>query len=443
MRPRFDRSTVVRATALSVAIGAVAPSAAAADPPKIIGASVEPNDRRLVIVTFDPAVPPSTVLSALSWTVVLTTKTAIRDAQVQRVGIVTCSTTVYDILVARCPKGESAVEIAAQMAAPAPTDLTKLEVRYQGSTGAVSFVADLTVPRSPGAFVGAASDDADVGFTGTWTKTQDEDGLFTIDAFAGYMRARVHANQAGRATYLGRIGFYGQAKTNESKAVAPDSFLVYGVYQREFAAGGFHGLFQAPVVNVRAPGWEFDRKGEQRNFVVSPVLTVPVRWFVPGKLGVLEPGLTVPHGTLQIGAEVVKPLEAKFGNKDWRVRGLVGGTFLTGYAPESPWINSIQFSASYLVRFLSDPEVFKDPRRAPIDPATGKRGDAVFELGSCARPHAEAEFTYRPAKWIGVSVKYEFGSEPPVFVVTNHTVTVGLSFALKQTSYGRYAILKP
>jgi hypothetical protein len=40
-------------------------------------------------------------------------------------------------------------------------------------------------------------------------------------------------------------------------------------------------------------------------------------------------------------------------------------------------------------------------------------------------------------------VKYEFGSEPPVFVVTNHTVTVGLSFALKQTSYGRYAILKP
>jgi hypothetical protein len=42
-----------------------------------------------------------------------------------------------------------------------------------------------------------------------------------------------------------------------------------------------------------------------------------------------------------------------------------------------------------------------------------------------------------------VSFKYEYGSEPPVFERKDHTFTVGLSFALRQTSFGRYAILKP
>jgi hypothetical protein len=40
-------------------------------------------------------------------------------------------------------------------------------------------------------------------------------------------------------------------------------------------------------------------------------------------------------------------------------------------------------------------------------------------------------------------VKYEYGSLPPAFALTDHKVTVGIKASLKQTSYARYAILKP
>ena len=419
-------------------------SAALADPPTVISAAIEPNARALIVVKFSPAVSSADVLRSSWWAIELSTKTTIRDVAVQRVGIVTCSKTVFEWMVNRCPKGEDAVEIALQMAAPAGDDVTRVDVRYTGPAGAVRFGAAVAQAGGAGGFSGAKADDADIGFRGSYTKTADEAGVYSIDAYAGYMRAIVRPSKGtGRARYLGRIGVYGQSKTGKSKSADPDSFLVYGVYQRELGGGGFKGPFQTPWLNLRVPGWEFDKEGDQRNFVASPIVTLPVRLFTAGRLGAFEPGLTIPVLTLQAGAELVKPEKAALGTKDWRARRVLGASFATGYAPERAWMDTIEFTASYVVRLLGDDEVYKDARHAPIDPATGKKSDPVFELGSQRRELASAELTYRPVKSVGLSFKFEYGSEPPVFELTDRTLTFGLAFALKQTSFGRYAILKP
>ena len=314
-------------------------------------------------------------------------------------------------MVSRCPPGESIVEIGLQMAGPAGIDVTRVDVRYTGPDGFVRFGEDVVVlqPGGAGAVEGAKSakaDDADISFNGTLAKGSDDEGVYNIDAYAGYLRAIVRPPTTTRsaARYLGRIGAYGQAKTSDSKTADPDSFLLYGVFQRELGSGGFKGPFQTPWFTVRAPGWEFDKEGEQLNFIVSPLLTLPVR-FSAGRLGVLEPGLSIPVVTIQLGTEFVKPQEAALGTTDWRTRGIVGASFSTGYAPERSWLDSIELSASYLVRFLSDDEVYKDARHAPINPATGEPDDPIFELGSQNRPLASFEFTYRPAKWVGLSFK--------------------------------------
>jgi hypothetical protein len=87
--------------------------------------------------------------------------------------------------------------------------------------------------------------------------------------------------------------------------------------------------------------------------------------------------------------------------------------------------------------------VFTDPQHAPIDATSGKRGDPVPELGQQARHNVDLTVTYFPTKWVGLSAEYTYGSTPPLFVITDHSFTVGVTFTLKQTSYGRYSILKP
>ena len=58
--------------------------------PQIIAAQIDPNAREQIAVTFSPATGTA-VLTATAWRIELSTKTAIRDVAVQRVGIRTCS----------------------------------------------------------------------------------------------------------------------------------------------------------------------------------------------------------------------------------------------------------------------------------------------------------------------------------------------------------------
>jgi hypothetical protein len=209
-------------------------------------------------------------------------------------------------------------------------------------------------------------------------------------------------------------------------------------------ARGFRGPFEAPLLNYRVAGTEFDRDGKQLNFINSPVLTLPLRFLVHPQNPV-SPSVTTPSMTLQLGTEFVKVEKSRVlaPEKNWYTRGLLGATFSAGYAPEKPFFDSITFTSAYQVRIPTAGEIYFDKRNAPVDPKTGKRGTTPALLGTQARHNVDSKISYNFTKYLGISFEHTYGSLPPIFTRNEHSFALGFTFTLKQTSYGRYSILKP
>jgi hypothetical protein len=402
----------------------------AADGPKIDNIAMDPIDHRLVLVHFDDPTPSvGDIQRSDYWTVYSKGPRGIRKH------------TVVGVDVSLFHEEHT---IVLQLMGSLSDDWENLDVSLVNDKSILHVDPDVVTKPNVGQgqatapFEGTTSrDDSDIYFSGSYTGVVDGDPVWDIDAFAGYMKAI-----QSKSRYWGKIGFYGQIKTNASATADPDSFLAYGVYQRVIGRGWL-GPFQAPYINYRFSGWEFDREGKQLNFVTSPVLTIPMR--LSGRLaGPVEPGLTFPHMTFQLGTEFVNVWKSPLAEaKNWRTRGLLGITFSTGYAPEANGLHSILFTSSYQVRLPSSPEIFYDDRFAPVDQTTGKKGDTPPMLGTQARHSIDTTVTYMFLKWAGVSFEHTYGSLPPAFDLTGHSFKVGLAFSLKQTSFGRYSILRP
>jgi hypothetical protein len=421
---------VLAACALTMALSPIAFAAV----PVMVQGSVEPNDRRVLYITFDTSPPqPADVMRAAFWDVVVTTEQGTSRTSTDGVAIKTCSRVVaLHGFLNRCPQGESIVELALQLSRPVPDPVRQVDILYVGPSGTATLPLsdrfELALGRTADAPVAAANtDEADIYFDGKYTRVVDEGAAFDIDAYAGYMRALAPDSER----YWGRAGAYGQLRAKDSPNGDPDSLLLYGVYQRVLGTGQFYGPLQSPILNLRAPGFEIDRSGDQQNFVVSPVVTFPMR-LSRGALGPIQPGFVYPQMTVFAGTEIVKPIASAAGSDEgWRARALFGATVTAGIAPEQTWLQSVTLRAAYQVRLLSGPEIFREA------------GSAGFELGDQARHRAEISLTYFPVKWTGLSFDYEYGGVPPAFVIAGHTFTAGITFTLKQTSYGRLAILTP
>ena len=94
------------------------------------------------------------------------------------------------------------------------------------------------------------------------------------------------------------------------------------------------------------------------------------------------------------------------------------------------------------MRLPSAPEVYYNDRYAPVIPTTGK-GTTPPRLGTQARSYVDSKITYNITKWTGLTFEYTYGSLPPAFTLTHSTYTIGMTFTVQQSSYGRYSILKP
>lgn len=413
----------------SLVLTIVASAIASAAPPKIVSVSVPNGERQSVYITFDPIPAEAQVKPRGRWVLYSTAPVGSRRLRVLSVDLTTLST-------------EKTIKL--EIDPPVTLDATALDVSYYGPDGTVHVPADavsLGADQPGHPVTGAKKDDADIYIKGSYTAVVDGDPVYDIDAFAGYMKA---FQSRSKKIYFGRLGAYGQVRTKQASKADPNSFLTYLVYQRYIGGGtGWFGPFSLPYFNYRFAGWEFDRDGKQLNFINSPVITVPMR--LSGKLaGELQPGLTFPNMTFQLGTEFVNVRSSPIDPvKNWHTRGLLGATFSTGYAPEKPGFDSIQLTSAYQVRIPSAPEIFYDDRFAPIEPATGKKGDAPPMLGTQARHSLDTKLTYNVAKWAGITFEHTYGSLPPLFKKTGNTFEFGLVLTLRQTSYGRYSILKP
>jgi len=107
----------------------------------------------------------------------------------------------------------------------------------------------------------------------------------------------------------------------------------------------------------------------------------------------------------------------------------------------SPFLQPLAVAASNQLHHY--PAIPYDDRFAPVDPVTGRKGDTPPMLGTQPRRSLDTQLTYMFVKWAGVSFEHTYGSLPPAFEKTGNTFKVGLTFTLKETSFGRYSILRP
>jgi acyl carrier protein len=270
---------------------AAASLAASAEAPKIISVSVPNGDRQSLYITFDPAPPEAQVKPRLRWVIYQTSPAGSRRLGILSVDISTLTT---------------AKTIQLEVDPPVPLDVKALDVSWYGEEGAVHVPKEsvsLGVDQPEGPVSGAKNkDDADIYIKGSYTAVVDGDPVYDIDAFAGFMYG---IQNRSKTTFFGWLGAYGQVRTKNASKADPNSFLTYLVYQRYVGRGTrWLGPFSLPYFNYRFAGWEFDHDGKQLNFINSPVMTFPMR--LSGKLGgELEPGLTFPNMTFQLGTEFV------------------------------------------------------------------------------------------------------------------------------------------
>jgi hypothetical protein len=89
-----------------------------------------------------------------------------------------------------------------------------------------------------------------------------------------------------------------------------------------------------------------------------------------------------------------------------------------------PKLKRIDFSAAYKVRLLHTAEPFTE--------TVG--GEEVTTLRKKPRHYVGSNLDFMFSDALGISLKYQYGSLPPAFKLVNHSVSVGLTFKLKQAN---------
>ena len=432
MKPRANFFLIAMVLALAVPVPLDAAS------PKISNAAVDPNNRSHIIIDFDnPAPDGAAVQDPGYWIIYETTDKASERLYVKSVDVNGLS------------EPEVHVDLFVQRNIATKPPLKALRITLVNPIDVVQ-IDPLTSDSQLGAGTGSADSgfsaaksktDSDVYFNGSYTAVKANDPVYDIDAFAGYM----HAIQKGEREY-GKIGLYGQVRTKTSPTADPNSFLTYLVYQKVIGDTWWGaGHFQAPILNYRFFGAEFDRNAKELNFITSPVVTIPFRPVAPPDQ--LSGKVTAwPQINFELGVEGVDVRKSVIAPvHESHVRGLLGATFAVGYGPKKPGFDSWQLTSGWQLRLPSAPEIFYDDKFAPIDPLTGKKIPKLTPamLGTQPRHYFDTKLTYNYALWGGITFEHAYGSLPPSYVKTDQSFTFGLSFTLQQSSYGRYSILRP
>lgn len=404
--------------------------------PKIISVSADLNQPTILDVLFDTPYPDQKdVSSGDNWIVFGKNKQGI----VKKYKIESVDATALS------PTSMNEKKVVLELTEPLPRDVS-IDLTLVNSKAVLHVSAPnifgVGTPAQAPFRACTGKGDCDIYITGSYTAAIGTSPLYAIDSFGGYMRSIMETKN------VGKIGFYGQVQEKSSTTANPDSFLAYFDYQYVLGNDGLFGpphlkMFQAPILNSRFAGTEFNKTGDDVNFVTSPMVSFPIR--LSGKLSdPVKQGITFPLLTLEFGTEFVDVQRSVLATTNtWHARGLMGATFAGGIPVKKPFFYSIQLTSSYQLRLPSADEIYFDPKFAPINPTTGKPGTIPPHLGTQPRHYVDNKVTYNVLQWFGFTFENTYGSLPPSFVKTNQTFTLGLTFTLAQTSYGRYSILKP
>jgi hypothetical protein len=248
--------------------------------------------------------------------------------------------------------------------------------------------------------------DADIYFSGTATGAKGSKPAYDYTVKLGYLFAP--------CVRCGSIGPRITVKAAGESNVDPDSIKATATYEKVFVLAPVTGI----ILRSDFIGAEFDTSNRTRNLStgLDSILVIPTypigknNFFTIDFLTGFEGGHNYRHKLNEKG--LGNFWRWKFGSKAYFTSLNVLG------------LKRINVSGEYAVRLLHSFEPFTET----ID------GEEVTSLRKKPRHNVATNIDFMFSDALGVTLKYQFGSLPPAFNFVNHTVSIGLTFQLKQAN---------
>jgi len=259
--------------------------------------------------------------------------------------------------------------------------------------------------RGPAKVFTAAKDkeDADIYFSGTAAGARGSKPLYVFESKLGYLFS------------LGRKGTLGpraEVSAASESNIDPDSIKASISYEKVFVFGPARGL----ILRSDALGVEFDTENRTRNLMTE----LDGTWVLPpARFGESTFAAVDFMAGFEGGHNYRHKLnEDGLGNL-WRWKFGANAYFV---ALNPPVFKRIDFSTEYKVRLLTSAEPFTETIN----------DEEITTLRKGPRHYVGSALDFMFSKALGVTLKYQYGSLPPAFKFVDHSVSMGLTFKLKQ-----------
>jgi hypothetical protein len=312
---------------------------------------------------------------------------------------------IKDTIIRLTPRNPLEVKNAAQLMLLVGSDPGVLQSKYKAPTE--------TVKK-------ASKDSSDLYINLSFSPGINSPQQFSIDTSA----ALLFPLAPSETRDFGSLGFLASVKTDKRKSADPDSYRVFGVFQRGLTKKS-HWPLEGVIFTWLIAGGEFERQAKNTNFVSAPLLDFPIRLrgAINSKKAVV-PVLT-PEVGLEIGNNFSNAVNSK--GQGAIARGVLGGNLSTTFNPKLKLFQGIHLTSDYKLRAPTRAEVFTNTKTD----SAGKTVDVPF-LSTKPRHYIKNELGFTLWDPISFTVTHEYGTIPPAFRLVDHKVSLGLTLSLQQ-----------
>ena len=219
------------------------------------------------------------------------------------------------------------------------------------------------------------------------------------------------------------FGVVGTVKTDSRRNVDPDSFSGKLDYRYLLATPSKPSerqvIFQGAELIWEYAGVEFDRKGQNLNFVSSPYVLLPFTFHASadGKI-TNSAGLDFKLG-IEAGHNFRNSLAADGYGGFMRT---LAGTAANLTLRTVPGFSKVVFASSYEVRL---------PDKAELFGTSDAAGNTTYVFSKKARHWVSSSVSFFFNDHWAFTAEHSYGALPPAFKFTDQQVSLGLKFALK------------
>jgi hypothetical protein len=288
----------------------------------------------------------------------------------------------------------------------------RITVRFQQPNFPEFAVGEPTKTGSRATFTAAkGKEDADIYFSGSAAGARESKPLYSFESKLGYLFS------LGRK---GAIGPRAEVSAASESDIDPDSIKATVSYEKAWPlkwwrSSGF-------ILRSDALGLEFDKENRNRNLMteLNGTLVLP-----PKRLGESTFAAVDFMAGFEGGHNYRHALNEDEGLGNlWRWKFGANFYFVALKPPPVFKLKRVDFSTEYKVRLLDSAEPFTE--------TVG--GEEVTMLRKKPRHYVGSDLDLMFSDALGVSLKYRYGSLPPAFKLVNNSVSVGLTFKLKQAN---------